>query len=156
MIGPGQQQPVRFPNLGKHDIIVPGTARLTFTITLNSPDPNRTLIQNIGRAIVKKTTVKILGNEILSIDDSNLYHCHNDLWKTTKKRQSAHYQGIDTSENRNTTRIQINAGNKDEAVLADKAIADAFGNYVYFFIPLDFEIIETHMPFHARALGDRL
>ena len=33
-IVPGQQLPVRFPNLGKHDVIVPGTAR-AFTITLD-------------------------------------------------------------------------------------------------------------------------
>ena len=57
-IGPGQQLSVRFPNLGKHDVIVPWTARLPFTITLNSDDLNRTLVQNIGRAIIRKNEVK--------------------------------------------------------------------------------------------------
>ena len=58
------------------------------------------------------------------------------------------------SDYRNTTRIRIDAGNKDEAVAADKAIADAFGNR--FYIPLDFELLESHMPFYQSALGDRL
>ncbi|MES9897342.1 MAG: hypothetical protein ABW141_20905, partial [Candidatus Thiodiazotropha endolucinida] len=127
---------------------------MAFTITLLSDDANRTVVQNLGRAIVKKTAVKISGNEVLSIDDSDVYHCYNDLWKTASERKNDHYQGIDTSDNRNTTRIRIDAGNKDASVAADKAIADAFGNR--FYIPLDFELLESHMPFYQSALGDRL
>ena len=39
-------------------------------------------------------------------------------------------------------------------VAADKAIADAFSNR--FYIPLDFELLESHMAFYQSALGDRL
>ena len=46
---------VRFPNLGSDDVIVPGTANLSFNIELTSTvDANRTLVSNIGRAIIKK------------------------------------------------------------------------------------------------------
>lgn len=145
---------LRFPNLGTHDVIVPGTARLAFKIKLDSEDANRTVVQNLGRAIVKKTTIKISGNEVLSIDDSDVYHCYNDLWKTAQERENAQYQGIDESANRNTTRIRVGAGNRDAAVAVDKAIADAYGNR--FYIPLDFELLESHMPFYQSALGDRL
>ena len=65
-IDQNQQLLVHFPNLGAHDVIVPGTARLAFTISLNS-DANRTVVQNLGRAVVKKTAIKISGNEVLSI-----------------------------------------------------------------------------------------
>ena len=45
---------VRFPNLGSVDIIIPGTMKLSFNIELTSTsDPNRTLVSNIGRAIIK-------------------------------------------------------------------------------------------------------
>ena len=37
-IDQNQQLLVRFPNLGKGDVIVPGTVRLAFTITLNSEE----------------------------------------------------------------------------------------------------------------------
>ncbi|MCU7880378.1 MAG: hypothetical protein KZQ60_07460, partial [Candidatus Thiodiazotropha sp. (ex Lucinoma aequizonata)] len=137
-----------------NDVVVPGTARLAFRITLDSEDDNRTVVQNLGRAIVKKTTIKISGNEVMSIDDSDVLHCYQDLWKTAQERKNDQYQGIDTSENRNTTRIRIDAGNKDASVAADKAIADAFSNR--FYIPLDFELLESHMPFYQSALGDRL
>ena len=49
-----QQLLVRFPNLGAHDLIVLGTARLAFRITLDSEDANSTVVQNLGRAIVKR------------------------------------------------------------------------------------------------------
>ena len=44
----------RFPNLGSDDIIIPGMANLSFNIELTSCiDANRTLVSNIGRAIIK-------------------------------------------------------------------------------------------------------
>ena len=70
------------------------------------------------------------------------------------QRANGHYQGIDASDNRNTTRIRVGAGNEDSGVAADKAIADAFGDR--FFTPLDFELLESHMLFYQSALGDRL
>ena len=68
---------VRFPNLGNDNVIVPGTANLSFDIKLDSTnDKNRTLVSNIGRAIIKKLVVKFEGNEILSIDDFDVFACY--------------------------------------------------------------------------------
>ena len=81
---------VRFPNLGSDDIIVPGMANLSFNIKLTSTvDTNRTLVSNIGRAIVKKLAVKFEGNEILSLDDIDIFACYQDLWKTKSEKRSA-------------------------------------------------------------------
>ena len=118
-------------------------------IVLESTDP-----RNLDHAILKKTTVKVSGNEVMSIDDSDVFHCNLNLWRTASERENGPYQGIDTSSNRNATRIRIGAGDRDETVAADKAIADAF--YYRFHIPLDIEILESHMPFYQSALGHRL
>ena len=72
-INANQQLLVRFPNLGMNDVIVPGMAGLAFIITLASTDANCTVVQNLGRAIVKKTTIKISGNEVLSVDGTEVY-----------------------------------------------------------------------------------
>ena len=67
---------VRFPNLGSDDVIIPGTMNLSFNIELTSTaDPNRTLVSNIGRAIIKKLAVKFEGNEISSIDNYDVFAC---------------------------------------------------------------------------------
>ena len=81
---------VRFPNLGNDDIIIPGMANLSFNIELTSTaDPNRTLVSNIGRAIIKKLAVKFEGNEILSIDNYDMFACYRDLWKTKSEKRNA-------------------------------------------------------------------
>ena len=68
---------VKFPNLGSADVIVPGTATLSFNIELSSTaDPKRMLVSNIGRAIIKKLAVKFEGNEIMSVDDYDIFTCY--------------------------------------------------------------------------------
>ena len=69
--------------MGNDDVIIPGMGNLSFNIELTSTiDPNRTLVNNIGRAIVKKLAVKFEGNEIMSVDDFDVFACYRDLWKT--------------------------------------------------------------------------
>lgn len=87
----------------------------------------------------------------MSVDDSGI--CFNDLWKTALERKNGQCQDIDTSDNGNTTRIRINAGDKDESFAADKAIDDVFAIRV---CPPDFEIHKRHMVFYPSALGDWL
>ena len=149
-IDQNQQLLVRFPNLSDNDVIVPRTARLAFTIELQGKDPNATVYQNLGRAIIKKTTIRISGNEVMSIDDSDIYHCHVDLWKSPTERINMAYQGIGKA---NMLKHRIGAGDA-AADTEDEAIAKAYGNR--FCIPLDFELLETHMPFYQVGLGDRL
>ena len=77
MIDQNQDLLVSFPNLGSDDVIIPGTANLSFNIEITSTaDPNRTLVSNIGRAIIKKLAVKFEGNEILSIDNYDVFPCY--------------------------------------------------------------------------------
>ena len=81
---------VRFPNLGSDDIIVLGTVNLSFNIELSATaDPKRTLL-----SIVKKLAVKFEGNEILSVDNFDIFACYRDLWKTKSEKRDAIRQGI--------------------------------------------------------------
>ena len=94
-IDQNQELLVRFPNLGSDDVIIPRTANFSFNIELSSTaDLNRTLVSNIGRAIVKKLAVKFEGNEIMSIDDYDIFTCYRDLWKTASEKKNAIRQGI--------------------------------------------------------------
>ena len=80
-IGQNQLLMVKFPNLASDDVIIPGTANLSFNIELTSTtDLNRTLVSNIGRAIVQKLAVKFEGDKIFCIDDFDIVACYRDLW----------------------------------------------------------------------------
>ena len=52
---------------------------LAFEIEKTSKDANATIYLNIGRVIVKKTTMGISGNIIMSMDDTDIYYCYVDL-----------------------------------------------------------------------------
>ena len=115
-IDQAQELLVRFPNLGSDDVIIPGMANLSFNVELTSTvNENKTLVSNIGRAIIKKLAVKFEGNEIMSVDDFNVLACYQDLWKTTSEKRNAIRQGIISNDGctENCIKLRINAGNKD-------------------------------------------
>ena len=106
---------VRFPNLGSDDVIVPEMENLSFNIELSSTaDPKRKLVSNIGRTIVKKLAVKFEGNEILSIDNYDIFACYRDLWKTVSEKKNAIRQGIISVDGytENCMKLRINAADK--------------------------------------------
>ena len=156
-IDQAQELLVRFPNLGSDDVIILGMANLSFNIELTSTiDTIRTLVSNVGRAIMKKLAVKFQGNEILSVDDYDLFACYRDLWKTKSEKRNAIQQGIISADGcmENCIKLRINAGNKDATSVQDKAIVDAYGNK--FIIPLDFEMLDSAAPHYQAGLGNRL
>ena len=85
-VGQNELLTVKFPNLASDNVIVPGTANLSFIIELTcTTDLNRTLVSDIGRAIIQKLAVKFEGNDILCIDDFDIFACYRDLWKQSQK-----------------------------------------------------------------------
>ncbi|ELT88271.1 hypothetical protein CAPTEDRAFT_210895, partial [Capitella teleta] len=75
-----------------------------------------------------------------------------DCWLPKNERANLQYRGIDTSEGANVTKIRLNAGDKDETKVSDKDVAKALSNR--FYIPLDFEILDTDYPYHQHAFRD--
>ena len=151
-ISPSGILTVRFHDLGPNDVIVPGTAKLSFKIELNSStDPNRTIVNNLGRAIVSKIEVKLEGRSVFTLDDSDVFLSYQDLWKTSEERENGAYQGLCSEAIR---KIRIDAGDKDISDAKNKAIGTTYSNQ--FCIPLDFELLTSHMPFFQHELKDQL
>ena len=96
-IGQDELLTVRFPDLKENQLIIPGTTKLTFNISLAGTDVNRTLAKNLGRNIIRKLVVKLEGNEIISIDDYDVLYSYYDCWKCTTERLNAVFQSVLTS-----------------------------------------------------------
>ena len=113
-------------------------------------------MSNVGRTIIKKLAVKFERNEIMSVDDYDIFPCYRDLWKTGSEKKNASNQGIISSNGCtiNCIKLRINAGDKNAGVARDKAIANAYGNK--FIIPLDFEMLDSAAPYCQAGLGNRL
>ena len=99
---------------------------------------------------MKKSIIKISGNEFISIDVSDLFHCFVGLWKSPSERINMAYQGIGKA---NMLKHRVGAGNASIDV-EDQAIACAVKSRFCF--SLDFELLKTHMPFYQAGLGDKL
>ena len=136
-------------------MIIPGTAKLTFNITLAGTDGNRTLVGNLGRNIIRKVVVKLEGNEIISIDDYDILYSYYDCWKCTTEKHNAVFQGIveTNGQTENAIKHRIDSGDKASNA-CDQTVALIYDNC--FCIPLDFEILETSVPLYQYGLGSRL
>ena len=103
-------------------MIVQRSVNLAFEIEISSIDVNATIYQNLGRVIIKKTTIRISGNGVMSIDNSDVYDCYVDLWKGPSEQFAMAYQSID-KDNMLKHRIGVaDAATNEE----DKSITTAF------------------------------
>ena len=130
---------------------------LSFNIELTSTaDAKRTLVSNVGRAIIKKLAVKFEGNEIMSVDDFHVFACYRDLWKTASEKRNAIRQGIISNDRCtiNCIKLRINASDKVARNTRDKAIADTYRNK--FIIPLNFEMLDSLASYYQVRLRNRL
>ena len=152
---PDELLTVRFPDLKENQVIIPSPTKLTFNITLAGTDPNRTLVKNLGRNIIRKLIVKLNGNEIISIDDYDVLFSYIDSWKCKTKRLNTVFQGIVDADGQteNPIKHRINSGDKADNVM-DQTVTSIFNNR--FCIPLDFEILESSLPLYQYSLGSHL
>ena len=136
-------------------MIIPGTTKLTFNISLSGTDVNKTLVKNLGRNIVRKLVVKLEDNESITTDDYDILYSYYDCWKSTTERRNAVFQGIVEvgGQTENAIKHRIDASNKTD-VENDKTVAATFDNK--FCIPLDFEILKSDLPLYQYVLGSRL
>ena len=154
-IGPDELLTVRFPDLKENQVIIPGTTKLTFNITLAGTDANGTLVGNLGRNIIRKLVVKLEGNEIISIDDYDILYSYYDCWKCTTKRHNAVFQGIVETDGQTENAIKHRINATDKANNAkNQTVASIYDNR--FCIPLDFEILKSSLPLYQYGLGSRL
>ena len=110
----------------------------------------------MGRAIIKKLAVKCEGNEILSIDNFNVFACYRDLWKTKLEKRNAIRQGIISNDSctENCIKLRIHTEDKSASNTRDNAISATYGDK--FIIPLDFEMLDSVTPYYQSRLGNRL
>ena len=128
---------------------------MTFNITLAGTDVNRTLVESLGRNIIRKLVVKLEGNEITSTDDYDVLYSYYDCWKTATERRNAIFQGIVEADGQTVNAIKHRINATDKANNAkDQTVASIYDNR--FCIPLDFEILESSLPLYQYGLGSHL
>ena len=99
--------------------------------------------------------MKLEGNDIISIDDYDVFYSYYDCWKCKTERCNAIFQGIieADSQTENAIKHRINSGDKANNA-KDQTVASIYDNR--FCIPSDFEILESSLPLYQYGLGSHL
>ena len=124
-----------------HIIMIPGTIKKTFNLDNESTDKSVSVVNNVGRTLVKKK-VQILGSkDIDKINNSDIYDTYKDIYLSEKEREEKLLLGIQSVNGLNT---RLDATNADDTALTvttqENAIKKTFGKR--FAIPLDFDFFK--------------
>ena len=91
---PSQHIDIEIPHGSNNHVIVPDTVKITFNLDIESTDKARSVVNNIGRALVKKKVLILGSKDIDTINNSDIYHTYKDLYLSEKEREEKLLQGI--------------------------------------------------------------
>ena len=94
---PNQHIDIEIPRGSKDHIIVPDTVKITFDLDIESTDKARSVVNNVGRALVKKKVLMLGSKEIDTINNSDIYDTYKDLDLSEKEREKKLLQGIQSA-----------------------------------------------------------
>ena len=82
---PRQHIDIEITHGSKDHVIIPDTLKIAFDFDLESKDKARSIVNNIGRALIKKTLLILGSKEIEMIDNSDIYDTYKDLYLSEKR-----------------------------------------------------------------------
>ena len=91
---PSQHIDIELPHGSRGHVVVPDTVKITFNLDITSTDKARSVVNNVGRALVKKKVLMLYSKEIDTIDSSDIYDTYKDLYLSEKEREKKLLQGI--------------------------------------------------------------
>ena len=83
------------------------------------------------------------------------FHVTETCGRQSQKKRDAIRQGIISNDGcmENCIKLRINAGDKNASNKKNNAITGAYRNK--FIIPLDFEMLDSALPYYQAGLGNR-
>ena len=70
---PNQHTDIEIPHGSRDHVIVPDTLKITFNLDIESRDKVRSIVNNVGRALVKKKVSMLGSKDIDKINNSDIY-----------------------------------------------------------------------------------
>lgn len=138
---PNQHIDVEIPSGSCDQVIVPDTLKITFNLDIESKDKTRSVVNNVGRALVKKKVLMLGSKEIDTINQSYIYDTYKDLYLSKKEREEKIFQGI---QSENGLKARVGATKADGTALTFTAEENAIKKTVgkRFSIPFDFDFFK--------------
>ena len=106
---------IEIPHGTRDHVIVPDTIKITFNLDIESTDKTRTIVTNVGRALVKKKVLMLGSKEIDIINNADVYDTYKDLYLSEKEREEKLLQGRQSA---NGLKVRASAKKADGRALA--------------------------------------
>ena len=94
MAYPNQHIDIDIPHGSGDHVTIPNTIKITFSLDITSTDKARSVVNNFGRALVKKKALMLGSKEIDTINNSDIYDTYKKLYLREKEREEKLLQGI--------------------------------------------------------------
>ena len=94
---PNQHIDIEILHGSRDHVIVPDTVRITFSLDIESTETTRSVVNNVGRALVKKKVIMFGSKDIDTINNSDIYDTYKDLYLSEKERKEKLLQGIQSA-----------------------------------------------------------
>ena len=147
---PGDLIRVIIPKLTDDVVIVPGSVKLIFDLIV-SGHANNTVVNNIGRNLVKDLKVLFGGETLQHTVRYDLFQTYHDLFLETEDREDRLKQGISSE---NMRKLRTDAGDKVTSNTKEVAMA-AIHNKKHE-IPLDHPVLSDNGSLYPRVLNHDL
>ena len=138
---PNQHIDVEIPAGSRDQIIVPDTLKITFNLEVESKDKTRSVVNNVGRALVKKEVLMLGSKETDTVNQSYIYDTYKDLNLSKQEREEKLLQGIQSATG---LQARVGATKADGTALTltkeENAIKKTVSNR--FSIPLNFDFFK--------------
>ena len=90
---------IEIPHGSRDHVIVPDTFKIIFNLDIESTDKARSVVENVGRALVKKMILMLGSKDIDTINNSDVYDMYHKL--SEKEREKKLLQGIPSANGLN-------------------------------------------------------
>ena len=148
---PSQHIDIEIPHGSRDHVILPEAVKIRFNLDTESTDKARSVMNNVGMALVTKKVLILGSKDIDLINNSDIYYTYNDLYLSEKEREEKLLQGIQLT---NGLKARLGAKKADGAALTltthENAIKKTFDKS--FAIPLDFDFFKH--PVYPYGLKD--
>ena len=138
---PNQHTDIEISHGSRDHVIIPDTVKIAFDLDIESTDKARSVVNNVGRALVKKKVLMLGSKDIDSINNSDIYDTYKHLYLSEKEREEKLLQGIQSA---NGLKARLGAKKADGTALTlttqENAIKKTFDKS--FSIPLDFDLFK--------------
>ena len=109
---PSQQNDIEIADGSRDHVIVLDIVKITFNLDITPSDKARSVVNNVGRALVKKKVLMLGSEDIDTISNSNIYDMYKDLYLSEKYCEEKLPQGIETTDGLTLFRMGRRGGGK--------------------------------------------